>query len=267
MYSVKQLAELADVSVRTLHYYDEINLLKPSQVGANGYRYYDDAAMLRLQQVLFYREMGMELLQIKDILDSPDFDLVAALRSHRAVMQEKRNRLQHLVRTIDSTISHLTGGMNVSKKRLFEGFSEEKQKEYEREARLQFGSKTVNESIKLWNSYGAEKQESIKQEGGQVYQDLVDAMQAGKSPEDVEVQDLVRRWHDHLHYFYEPNLDILRGLAMAYNTEPDFITFFQQLHADLPAYLQDAINQYVDDLEYAEIARMLAEDEALRAGE
>jgi len=78
MYTVKQLSELAEVSVRTLHYYDEIGLLKPSKVGANGYRYYDDAALLRLQQILFYREIGLELMQIKEILDSPDFDLVAA---------------------------------------------------------------------------------------------------------------------------------------------------------------------------------------------
>ena len=69
MYTVKQLSELAGVSIRTLHYYDEIGLLHPSKVGTNGYRYYDDAALLRLQQILFYREIGLELMQIKDVLD------------------------------------------------------------------------------------------------------------------------------------------------------------------------------------------------------
>ena len=92
MYTVKQLSELAQVSVRTLHYYDEIGLLIPSQVGANGYRYYDDAAVLRLQQILFYREIGMELMQIKDVLDSPGFDLVTALKSHRADRAFRRRR-------------------------------------------------------------------------------------------------------------------------------------------------------------------------------
>src|SRR6266481_8421618 len=144
MYTVKQLSDLAAVSVRTLHYYDEIGLLKPSKVGANGYRYYDEDTLLRLQQILFYREIGLELLQIKDILNSPDFDLLAALRSHRAVLQAQISRQQHLITTIDSTIMHLAGEMNMSKKRLFEGFSEEKQKQYEREARLEYGPEIVN---------------------------------------------------------------------------------------------------------------------------
>ena len=92
MYTVKKLADLAGITVRTLHHYDEINLLNPTKVGDNGYRYYDDAALLRLQQVLFYREIGLELVQIKDILDSPDFDVLTALRSHRAVLQDKTER-------------------------------------------------------------------------------------------------------------------------------------------------------------------------------
>ncbi len=76
MYTVKQLCDLAGVTPRTLHYYDQIDLLKPSDVGENGYRYYDDAALLRLQQILFYRELDLGLLQIKDVLDAPGFDLV-----------------------------------------------------------------------------------------------------------------------------------------------------------------------------------------------
>lgn len=264
MYTVKQLSDLADVSVRTLHYYDEIGLLHPAKIGANGYRYYDDAALLRLQQILFYREMELELMQIKEILDSPSFDLVTALRSHRAVLQEKIHRLQNLVGTVDTTVMHLVGELKMSKKRLFEAFSEEKQKQYEREARLQWGPSTVNESIKRWNSYTSEQQQAVQQQGGEIYVDLAEAIEAGKSPQDSDVQDILVRWHDHLRNFYEPTLDILRGLGEGYNTHPDFISFFQQIHADLPAFLQTAINQYVDDLETAEIERMLAEDEQRR---
>lgn len=264
MYTVKQLSDLAEVSVRTLHYYDEIDLLRPSRVGENGYRYYDDAALLRLQQVLFYREIGLELAQIKEILDSPDFDLLAALRSHRSVLQEKINRLQHLVTTVDSTIMHLVEEMDMNKKRLFQGFSAEKQKEYEREARLQYGPENVNESIKRWNSYSPAQQEAVRMEGGEIYLDLAKAMTAGKPATSAEVQDILVRWHNHMRYFYEPTLAILRGLGETYNTHPDFIAFFQQIHPDLPAYLQEGIRQYVDDLEYAEIEQMLADDETRR---
>lgn len=263
MYTVRQLSHLAEVSVRTLHYYDEIDLLKPSQVGANGYRYYDDSALYRLQQILFYREMGLELLQIKEVLDNPDFDLVAALRSHRKVLSEKIKRLHKLVETVDSTIMHLVGEVNMSKKnRLFEGFSEEQQKEYEREARLQYGPEHVNESIRRWNSYTKEQRQSILEEGSEIYVALADALKAGKAGSSIEVQAILRRWHNHIRHFYEPTLDILRGLGELYEYNPDFAANFIRLHPDLPAYLREAIATYVDDLETAEIERLLAEDEA-----
>lgn len=260
MYTVKQLSDLTEVSVRTLHYYDEIGLLHPTKVGANSYRYYDDEALLRLQQVLFYREMGLELMQIKEILNSPTFDLLAALRSHRTVLQEKINRLHDLVGTVDTTIMHLAGEVDMSKKRLFEAFSEEKQKEYERKARLQFGPDSVNESIKRWNSYSQAERDAIQEEGGRVYLEMVEALEAGRDTHSSEVQSLVHRWQDHLRYFYEPTPDILRGLGEAYKTHPDFIAFFQKLHDDLPEYLSAAITHYVDDLEYAEIERLLANE-------
>lgn len=261
MYTVKQLSDLAQISVRALHYYDEIDLLKPSQVGANGYRYYDDASLLRLQQILFYREIGLELVQIRDVLDSPDFDLLAALRSHREVLVQKGNRLQNLIATIDSTMMHLAGEMDMSKKRLFEGFSEAKQKDYEREARLQYGPDKVNESIQRWGSYSEQQREAIQIEGGDIYTDLAKAMNAGIAPQSPEVQDILVRWHQHIRYFYEPTLEILRGLAEGYNTHPDFIAFFDRVQVGLAPYLQEAILQYVDDLESAEIERMLAEDD------
>jgi DNA-binding transcriptional MerR regulator len=267
VYTVKQLSDLTDISVRTLHYYDEIGLLRPTTVGANNYRYYDDAALLRLQQILFYREMGLELAHIKDILDRPDFDLVSALRSHRDVLHEKIKRLENLVGTVDATIMHLVGGMEMSKKRMFEPFSEEKQKHYERVARLQYGPDIVNESVKRWNSYSKEKQAEILAESGQIYSDIAAALEKGLPPHSEEVQAMIDRWQENMHYFYTPTLDIMRGLAGGYSSDPDFIAFFHQLHLDLPEYLSAAILQYVDDLETAEIERMLAEDMEKRVGE
>jgi DNA-binding transcriptional MerR regulator len=264
VYTVRQLSDLAGVSVRTLHYYDEIDLLKPSLVGVNGYRYYDDAGLLRLQQILFYREIGLELAQIKDVLNSPDFDLVTALRSHRNVLQEKINRLRNLVSTVDSTIMDIAGEMKMSKKRMFEAFSDEKQKEYEREARLTYGPDRVSESIKRWNSYSEAQKKAIGEEGNQVYSDLVDAIEAGKPNDSEEVQAVIARWHQHLRYFYEPDFNMLRGLGDLYNTHPDFIANFKKIHPELGEYMRAAINQYVDDLETKEIERMLAADEAAK---
>ncbi|MBZ0293100.1 MAG: MerR family transcriptional regulator [Anaerolineae bacterium] len=268
MYTVKQLSDLAEVSVRTLHYYDEIGLLNPPQVGGNGYRYYDDAALLRLQQILFYREIGLELKQIKDILDSPDFDLVIALESHREALKEKMHRLQNLISTVDETIGHLTGEVNMSnKKKLFQAFSDEQQKQYEREARLQYGPENVNESVRRWNNYSNVQKEIIMDEGNEIYTDLVALLEEDAPTESAEVQAVMARWHQHLRYFYEPTLEILNGLGLMYNSHPDFIANFKKIHPDLPEYLSASVAQYVDDLEYAEIERMLAEDEERAARE
>jgi DNA-binding transcriptional MerR regulator len=260
MYTVKQLADLAGVSVRTLHYYDEIGLLKPAEVGANGYRYYDEAAVFRLQQILFYREIGLELLQIRDILDDPTFDLATALRAHRQALEARISRLQGLVSTVDSTLRHLAGEVTMSRKQLFEAFSDEQQKQYEREARLQYGPDNVNESIRRWKSYTTAQRQAIGEEGNRIYSEIVDAIEAGLPPDSDVVQAVLVRWHNHIRYFYEPTLDILRGLGDLYNDNPDFAANFRKVHPELASYMREAIVQYVDDLETALLEAMLAED-------
>lgn len=252
MYTVKQLSDLAGVSIRTLHYYDEIGLLKPSAIGENGYRYYGEEALLRLQQILFYRELDLGLLQIKEIIDSPEFDLVSALQSHRLALQDRINRLQGLIQTIDSTILNVVGEVNMSKKQLFAGFSEEKQREYEQEAMRLYDQETVRQSIKRWKNYTPQEKERIKQEGVEIYNDFVAAMDNG--PGSAETQQIVARWHQHLRYFYEPSLETLRGLGQHYNEHPDFRATFQQFHPDLPAFLQQAISHYCDTLEAAAVS-------------
>src|SRR5580704_14759759 len=108
-YTVKQLAEMSGVSVRTLHFYDETGLLKPAYHAANGYRFYEEPQLLTLQQILFYRELGFELRQIREILGRADFEKVAALQSHREVLQKELDRTRTLIETIDKTIQHLKG--------------------------------------------------------------------------------------------------------------------------------------------------------------
>jgi len=141
--------------------------------------------------------------------------------------------------------------------------SAEEQKQYEREARLQYGPGAVNESIERWNSYSGAEQEAIIAEGNQIYVDLAEAMEAGKEAGDRLVVDILERWQDHLRRFYEPSLDMLRGLGQMYNSDPRFIANFQDIHSDLPAYLERVIDHYVDELETAELERMLAEDDEL----
>src|SRR5436305_8101584 len=120
-YTVKQVARMSGVSVRTLHFYDEAGLLKPAYYGANGYRFYEEPQLLTLQQILFYRELGFELKQIQRILGRADFEKVAALRSHRKVLQKNLARSRSLIETIDKTIQHLKGTKNMTSKEMFVG--------------------------------------------------------------------------------------------------------------------------------------------------
>lgn len=262
MYTVKRLADLASVTVRTLHHYHKIGLLEPSQIASNGYRHYSDADLMRLQQILFYRELGLELLEIKTILDDPEFDIIAALDSHRKMLERKIERLYTLSETVDETILYLKGKENMSKKQLFDGFDEDQQKDYERQARLEYGPTHVNESVRRWGSYSDDQKQAILAEMQTIYQDLAQAIEAGKSPDSEEVQTILERWEANIHHFYTPDLEIIRGLGQLYNSSPEFMATFQQIHKDLPQYLEDSITYYVDEREHAEIVRLLAEDEA-----
>jgi DNA-binding transcriptional MerR regulator len=122
-YKVTELAAISGVSVRTLHFYDETGLLKPAYVAENGYRFYEEAQLLTLQQILFYRELGFELKQIKQVLGRAGFQKLAALQSHRKVLQGDFARIQRLIETIDKTIQHLKGTRKMKTKEMFAGFS------------------------------------------------------------------------------------------------------------------------------------------------
>ena len=122
-YTVKQLARMSGVTVRTLHFYDEMSLLKPAYTKANGYRIYEEPQLLMLQQILFYRELGFELRRINEILRQREFEKLAALKSHRQVLENNVTRTRALIETIDKTIRHLKGTKQMKIEDLFKGFS------------------------------------------------------------------------------------------------------------------------------------------------
>jgi DNA-binding transcriptional MerR regulator len=122
-YTVKQVAAMSGVSVRTLHFYDETGLLEPARTGQNGYRYYEEQQLFTLQQILFYRELGFELRQIRPLLGRPDFQRVDALRSHREALEERLARTRRLLETIDRTIDHLKEGKPMKGEQIFAGFT------------------------------------------------------------------------------------------------------------------------------------------------
>jgi len=245
MFTVKQLSKLAGVTPRTLHHYDEIGLLKPSRVGDNGYRYYGEESVLRLQQILFYRELGIPLEEIKKIMGRRDFDVLGALRSHREALQKQVARLNRLINTVDNTINHLKGNTIMSEKGLFEGFTEEEQEKYAAEAEQIYDPETVRESNRKWKAYSATKKESIMAEGKSIYLDMIAAMPKGA--ESKEVQGIVERWRMHMDYFWTPKLDQLLALVNGYNDDPRFKANFDKMHPQLAEFFQEAVKIYVEN--------------------
>jgi DNA-binding transcriptional MerR regulator len=243
MYTVKKLADLAGVTVRTLHHYDQIGLLKPSSVGGNGYRHYGEAALYRLQQILFYRELEVPLDEIKRIIGRPDFDVLVALESHRTALQAEAQRVQKLIRTIDLTIRHLKGKASMSDNQLFRGFSEEEQEKMAAEAEQQWGE-SVRGSNARWKQYPAEKKQRIMDEGNALYNDMIGAMAEG--PSSTKVQAIVKRWHDHMQYFWSPNDEQLVALADGYNNDPRFLANFEAMQPGLAAFMREAVKIYVN---------------------
>jgi len=244
MFTVKQLSKMAGITPRTLHYYDEIGLLEPSQVGANGYRYYGEEALLRLQQILLYRELDLPLEHIKEIVGRRDFDVLSALESHRQKLRQRIAHMERLIATVDDTISHLKGQKTMDTKQFFEGFSDEQQAEYEREAMQMYDPETVKASSRKWKAYSAEEKQRIGEEGNAIYRDMLLAMPKGASS--PEAQACVERWRRHIEYFWTPNDQQLLGLVNGYNDDPRFEANFDKIHPDLAAFMRSAVIIYVD---------------------
>ena len=244
-YTVKQLSDLAGISVRTLHYYDEFSLLKPESVGANGYRYYGDESLLKLQQILFYRELGLGLSDIKEIVTRAGFDVQSALVTHRKSLQNRVERLNRLIATVDTTILHLKGEKEMSKKQLFDAFSEEEQEKYAAEAEQMYDPATVKASNKKWKAYTAEEKQRIADEGNAAYEAIVAAIPLGVSSQ--QAQAGVELWRKHMDYFWTPNLEQLVGLTELYNSDPRFKANFDKIDPRLAEFMKEAVGAYVKD--------------------
>src|SRR3990170_4415689 len=143
-YTVKAVANMAGITIRTLHHYDRVGLLKPASVSPSGYRLYSEADLERLQQILFFRELGFGLGEIRAILDDPSFDRREALVTQKRLLIEKQRRLGSLVALIDVSIDAMERGTKLDKDTMFEGFDESKIKEYTEEARARWGSENVD---------------------------------------------------------------------------------------------------------------------------
>lgn len=242
MYTVKQLAKMAGITPRTLHYYDEIGLLEPTRTAENGYRYYGEEALLRLQQILFFRELDLPLEQIREIMDQPGFDPQKALEHHRSELQRRVQHLQRLIQTTEDTLEHLRGKRKMEDPQLFDVFNEEQQARYQQEAEQMYDPAVVRASYQRWNRYSKEEKQRIGEEGNAVYQSFMQAMPKG--PASPEAQACVATWRRHMEYFWSPNEEQLLGIAGGYVNDPRFRANFDKIHPGLADFVYEAVKIY-----------------------
>ncbi|MEJ2510387.1 MAG: MerR family transcriptional regulator [Anaerolineales bacterium] len=243
-YTIKEIADLAGVTTRTIRYYDEIGLLTPSDTGDNGYRYYDQENLLLLQQIMFFRELEVPLKDIQLILNRPEFNLVSALKEHRSILQAKADRINTLIETVDQTIATIKGEWEMSDKEYFEGFDETK---YEEEAKQRWGNTSQwKESRKKWASYSEDQKQAIKVEGGEITKRMV-GNDKSLSPDDPEVQGAVGEYYAYINkYFYTCDVNFLRGLADMWVEDPRFAINYERIREGGAAFVREAVHIFCD---------------------
>jgi MerR family transcriptional regulator, thiopeptide resistance regulator len=249
-YTVHKLAQLAGITVRALHYYDRIGLLKPSFSGSNGYRYYEEKELLKLQQILFFRELEFSLEQIKDIMQAPTFDVLNTMKDQQKLLELKKDRIDGLLTTLTKTITSYEGGENMKNDDLYGGFTKKQMEEYKEEAKKRWGNtdayKQSEERTKHWTKADYDR---IAKEGTKWTQKLSDTRDKGFAIDSPEIQEMVGQHYNALRTFYEPNYELYRGLANMYVDDPRFAAYYEKFGKGLAVFMRDAMIHFVNTQE------------------
>lgn len=235
---IKEFAAFTGVSVRTLHYYDEIGLLQPAHVDrATGYRYYDEASLLRMQEILFYRELDFSLKSIGKILSSPDYDKIAALDQQKQLLTLKKQRLERLISAIDQAMK----GENVMK-----AFDNTEFETYKAEAQQRWGkTDAYREHAEKTKGYSKDKFSALAADMDLIFGEFALCMKNGAAPEDREAQELVKKLQNHItENYYTCTTPILSGLGQMYVADERFQNNIDR-HGDGTAeFVSQAIARY-----------------------
>jgi DNA-binding transcriptional MerR regulator len=243
--TVKELAKASGVSVRTLHFYDEIGLLKPARVGANAYRYYTRVEMLRLQQILFYREFGIPLQEVGALLARPREEQATLLASHRDRIAAEARRKREIVRTIDRTIAEIRGERIMQNSELYRGLRPEKQEEYEAWLTGRYGPDMEADIERSRAHLGGAPSPERMQELHDVEQAIADAMRAGTPADASELLPLIERHREWVASMWgkECSPEAHAGLAGLYEAHPDFRARYETIEPGFTDYLVAAMRR------------------------
>ena len=240
---IKEFARLTGVSVRTLHYYDEIGLLKPSAVDEqNGYRFYDEGCLERMQEILFYRELDFPLKDIQAILSSPDYDKRTALKEQKRLLTLKKKRLERLIKALDGAMKGEDFTVNVFDNSEFEAQREQ----YAKEAKEKWGNTSAyKESAEKTKGYSKEKMDEVNDGMNALMAEFAKCKADGFAPESGEAQTLVKKWQDFItENYYTCTKKILAGLAEMYVADERFKANIDSHGEGTAEFMSAAIREY-----------------------
>jgi len=244
-YTVQKLSRLAGVSGRTLRYYDEIGILKPARISSAGYRIYGQAEVDMLQQIMFYRELGVSLEKIKVLLTAPDFDVSEALREHLQKLRAKRTQLDLLMATVEKTIAEKKGVIKMSDSEKFKGFKakllEENEQKYGQEIREKYGEEAVERSNQQFTNMSEEGYMRVTDLEKKIKDVLAEALKTGDPAGDLaqNAAALHKEWISFCWGKYDKEAHA--GLAQMYVDDPRFTVYYDREQPGTAKFLRDAI--------------------------
>ncbi len=243
-YPIGKVAELAGVTVRTLHHYDEIGLLSPSDRTHSGYRRYGDADLERLQQILYYRELEFSLEEIAEILNDPRADATEHLRRQHRLLSERITRLEKLVNAIEFAMEATKVGINLTPEERFELWGDFNPDDYAEEARQRWGgTDAYAESARKTSRYTKEDWQRNKDENEDWGRRIVAVMDSGAAADSPEAMELAEEHRQHIsRWYYECSYEIQTGLADMYLADERFMATYEAIKPGLTVFLHDAIH-------------------------
>ena len=249
-YTVKALAKMSGVSARTLRYYDQIGLLVPAREHANGYRMYGKDEVDKLQQILFYRELGIDLCKIKKILTLTGWDVKTSLQNHKKMLMQKRKRIDSLIWTIEKTIKKMEGEIEMTDSEKFEGFKQEtikeNEKKYGKEIRGKYGDEMVDASNDKMKNMTKKQYENMENVQAEFEQTLKLAFET-KNPKSELAQktcELHKQW---LSFFYDKySKEYHKNLGEMYVADERFRANYDKIAPGCTEFLRDAIHVFCE---------------------
>lgn len=250
LYTVKQVASISGVSVRTLHVYHRERLLLPHSRTESGYRLYGEQELLRLQQILFYRELDFPLAEIRTILNSPGWSVEQALQQHKQLLQQRSQRIERMITTINQTLKILHGDVPMSHEDLYKGLPNEYATEYRNQAIKQWGNTAVEKSEQALRKRSQPGMDALLAEHNEIRETLLSMLHL--TPHNISVQTHIAQHYSIIRKLWgteheaNPQRKQYAGLGQLYVDDPRYTTFNGAPHPEFACFMRDAMKHYAD---------------------